>query len=343
MSCLVEDDVYLTYICVLTFIEKVWCEYMSEFIPETKTSIWMNGEIVSWDDAKIHVMAIASVSCAIAVFEGIKAFPTKDDLCVFRLPEHTKRLFDSAKMYGMKIPYSEDEVSNAVVETLKTNDIHEECYIRPAVYPGSADIRIKKVVGKTPHLAIIVRPWLEISRKDLTLDELARRVFVPSWRRISSDVMVLKSKCVANYANAFLAHIEAKQRGLDGAIMLDNQGFVCEGPGETVFIVKDKQLLTTPIYSPILASITRETIIEYLAEDMGYQAVERLIERSELYTADEIFNCGTGTDVIPIVEVDGITVGDGKTGPITKQLAEYYREVVTGKVSNYQRWLTPVY
>lgn len=303
--------------------------------------IWMNGELVKAEEAKIHVMSSA-IHYGFAVFEGIRAYANDKNLYVFRLKEHLKRLFESAKIYRMKIPYDEEKISDSIVETIKSNDLHTNCYIRPIAYRGvipGFGLGYSHVHKAPVGVSIMVRPRKVI----LGTDESRRgkKVIVSSWRRISPDAITPIAKCAANYVNSFLASTESRKAEVDYAIMLDKQGFVSEGGGQNIFVIKDGHLITPPIYASILSGITRKTLIS-LGKDLGYTIEERNITRGELYVMDEMFLCGTGAEVIPIVEVDGVKIGD-EAGSVTTKIASYYHQVVTGRISEYRHWLTAVY
>lgn len=303
--------------------------------------IWINGELVKGEEAKIHVMSSA-VHYGFAVFEGIRAYAYDKNLYVFRLKEHLQRLFESAKIYHMKIPYEEAEMFDSIVETIKSNDLHANCYIRPIAYGGvipGFELGYSHIDKAPVGVSIMVRP----RRVILGTDEFRRgkKAIVSSWRRFSPDAIPPVAKCAANYVNSFLASRESKKAEVDYAIMLDKQGFVSEGGGQNIFVIKDGHIITPPIYASILGGITRKTLIS-IGRDLGYTIEERNITRGELYVMDEIFLCGTGTEVMPIVEVDDVKISD-EAGSVTTKIASYYRQVVTGRISEYQHWLTAVY
>jgi len=301
--------------------------------------VWMNGELVKWEDAKVHVSA-GALHYGICVFEGIRAYKTDGNLHVFRLKDHICRLYNSAKIYWMNIPFNRDELFKAVIETLKSNEIFDDCYIRPIVFRGNLPAMGARKTFESPvNVSIIV----QLRKRNILTEAFikGKRAVISSWRRISPDAMPPMAKCAANYANSVLAIMDSIKANVDYAIFLDSRGFVCEGPGQNIFIVKEGKLITPPLYSSILEGITRDTVIR-IARDLNYDVIERDITRSELYTAEEIFLCGTACEIAPIVEIDKIKISD-KVGEVTKRIASYFLEVVMGKVAKYSEWLTAVY
>ncbi len=301
---------------------------------ETPELVWIDGEFVPWKDAKIHIMTHA-LHYGSAVFEGIRAYYHEDELYIFRLREHMKRLVDSAKILQIKNRYTVDELVDITVRTLRENKFRTSVYIRPIIFVGEGSIGLDFV--KNPvRTAIIAVPFHSYFEK------VGLRVHVSSWRRIPDNSLPARAKAASNYVNSILATREARSMGYDEAILLDQQGYVSEGAGENLFLVKNGVINTPPVSSSILEGITRDTVMT-LARDMGYEVVERPIGRSELYTADELFFTGTAAEVQPILEVDGRKIGDGNPGKITKQLMDMYARVVRGMEKRYERWLTRVY
>lgn len=295
----------------------------------------MNGKLVKWKNAKVHV-SIHALHYGTAVFEGIRAYMGDDNLYVFRLREHLNRLLYSVKALGVKPPYSVEELENALVELLKSNGFKMDLYIRPLIYVGRGSLGLD--VSKNEVNALIFAfPFPRYFEKPGGL-----RVCVSSWRRVSDESTPPMAKISGNYVNSVLATMEAKRAGYDEAIFLDVRGYVAEGPGENLFLARNGVLATPPLSSSILEGITRDTVI-VLARDMGCRVVERHVARGELYAADELFFTGSAAEIMPIVEVDGRPVGDGKPGEITTKLRERFSEVVRGRVSRYSRWLTPIY
>ena len=295
--------------------------------------VWMDGKLVEWSDANVHVMTHA-LHYGTAVFEGIRGYWDGGRLKVFRLRDHVRRLFYSAKVLYMQIPYSPEKVEEAIIETVRANQIRENCYIRPLVYRGYGVIGLNPL--KAPvRVAVATFPFGKY------LEEKGVRCCVSSWRRIAIDSQPPAAKTCGNYVNSCLAKVEAILNGFDEAIFLDSHGYVCEGTGENLFIVRDGVLATPPTVTGILEGITRDTVIK-IAKEMGFEVQERLIARSELYMCEEAFFTGTAAEITPIVSIDNRPVGDGSIGPITRKLKTRYFEVVMGKVDKYKTWVTEI-
>jgi len=295
--------------------------------------IWMDGRFVDWDDAKIHVLTHA-LHYATAVFEGIRCYSTDKGPAVFRLKDHMTRLFNSAKIYTMKIPFTIDELSKAVTDTVKINKI-KECYIRPIVYYAYGEMGLNPL--KNPvSVAIAVWHWGSYLGDEGLKKGV--RCKMSSWVRVDSRVLPPLAKSSANYLNSVLAKLEAIGCGYDEAIMLNMNGYVAEGPGENIFIVRDDVLITPPRSSGVLYGFTMDSVKE-LAKDLSISVVEREIIRDELLMADEAFFTGTAAELTPIREVDGRIIGSGSMGPITKKLQERFFQVVRGKDPKYKKWL----
>ena len=298
--------------------------------------IWMNGKLVPFKDAKIHVLTHA-LHYSTAVFEGIRCYNTSKGSMIFRLPEHVNRLFKSAKMYSMKLPYSKNEVSKAIIETVKASKL-KECYIRPIAYYGYG------VLGLTPtpnkiDLAIACWEWKlgESSAGKVR----GARCKVSSWLRIDSRSQPMQAKAVSNYANAALARVEALKDGYDEAIMLNYNGKVSEGSAENIFLVNNGEIFTPPLSAGILNGITRDSVIKIAKAD-EISITETNIDREDLYVADEIFMTGTAAEVKSVTEIDNITIGDGKPGKITRKLQNSFSSVVMGKDKRFSKWLIPI-
>ncbi len=297
--------------------------------------IWMDGKFVEWDKARVHIM-IHCLHYGSGVFEGIRGYGTENNVYVFRLPEHLNRLFDSAKLYFMETKWSKQKLVEAIIELLRRNRIRENCYIRPLIYRGYGVFGLDPT--KSPvKVAIIAFPF----GKYIQADEGAS-CCITSWRRIAVDALPPESKACGNYINSVLAKLEAVKNGYDEAIFLDSHGFVSEGSGENLFIVKNGIVYTTPTYSSILIGITRDTIIQ-LCEEMEIMVVERSMTRTELYCGDEAFFSGTAAEITPIVKIDQRTIGNGKIGPISKKLMTRFEDIVKGQDEKYKEWLTAVY
>jgi branched-chain amino acid aminotransferase len=302
---------------------------------QESTWIWMNGELVKWDDAKVHFLTHA-LHYATGIFEGIRCFNTPDGPAVFRLKEHLARLFESAKIYMMKMPYTPDEIARAVKTTVSANEL-EECYIRPLAYYSYGEMGLNPLRNQVD---VGIAAW----RWDSYLGEKAERegvrCQVSSWRRVHSSSMPPQAKSTANYANASLAKIEALKAGYDEAILLNVDSMVAEASAENIFRVKDNILSTPPASAGVLRGITRDTVIG-IAKDLGIEFRRSEISREELYTSDELFLTGTAASVTPIREVDGRSIGSGDW-PITERLREAYLEIVHGRDNKYAKWLDPV-
>ena len=295
--------------------------------------IWMDGELVPWHEAKIHILSHV-IHYGSGVFEGIRCYDTDRGPAIFRLEDHIDRLFYSAKVYMMEIPYTKEELIEACKEIVRANGLRE-CYIRPLVYRGYGEMGVNPL--KSPvNVAIIAWRWGAYLGEAL---QKGARVIISTWRRICSDVLPPMAKTCGHYTNSQLAKMEAVLGGYDEALMLDINGYVSEGTGENFFMVKDGVLITPPPEASILLGITRDTVIK-LARDMGYTVIERFISRAEVYGADECFFTGTAAEITPIVEIDGRKIGDGRPGPITRKLQAKYFEVVRGKDERYISWLT---
>ncbi len=296
----------------------------------------MNGKLVPFKDAKVHVLTHA-LHYSTAVFEGIRCYNTPKGSMIFRLPEHVDRLFKSAKMYSMKLPYSKNEISKAIVETVKASKL-KECYIRPIAYYGYG------VLGLTPtpnkiDLAIACWEWKlgESSAGKVR----GARCKVSSWLRIDSRSQPMQAKAASNYANAALARVEALKDGYDEAIMLNYNGKVSEGSAENIFLVNSEEIFTPPLSAGILNGITRDSVIKIARAD-EISIVETNIDREDLYVADEVFMTGTAAEVKSVTEIDNITIGDGKPGKITRKLQNAFLNVAMGKDKRFSKWLTPI-
>jgi branched-chain amino acid aminotransferase len=302
----------------------------------TKTEkIWMDREFVDWDKANVHILT-HSLHYGLGVFEGIRCYETEKGPAVFRLMEHVDRLFDSAHIFLMKIPYSNREIADAVVETVKVNGI-KECYIRPLVYIGYG------AMGLYPKdnpikVSIAVWPWGAYLGEEGITNGI--RIKVSSFIRSHVNSGLTRGKVCGYYVNSQLAKKEAIACGYDEALLLDTEGYVSEGSGENVFIVRNGVIKTTPLTS-ILEGITRDSIME-IARNEGVRVVEERFTRDELYISDEAFFTGTAAEITPIREVDGRVIGEGKPGKVTKRLQSIFFDIVKGRNKDYQSWLTYV-
>ncbi len=297
--------------------------------------IWFNGKLVPWRDAQVHVLT-HSLHYGLSVFEGERAYKTDKGPAIFRLKEHTDRLFNSAHIYRMGMPYTREQVMEACCEVVRANNL-ESCYIRPIAFYGSEKMGVSPKGAKT-HVAIAAWPWgAYLGEEGL---EKGIRVKTSSFARHHVNVTMARAKFAATYANSILANMEATQDGYDEALLLDVDGFVAEGAGENVFIVKDGCIYEPEIASA-LVGITRSTIIS-LAREMGLEVRSKRLTRDDLYIADECFFTGTAAEVTPVRELDNRTIGEGKRGPITEELQKRYFDVVYGRNDKYEHWLTRV-
>jgi branched-chain amino acid aminotransferase len=304
----------------------------------TQGKIWLNGSLVDWDNAKIHVLT-HGLHYATGVFEGVRCYKTVDGSAIFRLSDHIQRLMDSARIYYMDLGYTKQQLERAVLETVKANDM-EECYIRPIAYYGYGKMGVNPLPNKV-SIAIAAWKWDEyLKRTDG--EEKGVRAIVSSWIRIDNRALPMHAKATANYANSVLARVEAIKAGFDEAIMLNSSGTVVEASAENIFIIKNDVLVTPPISSGALEGITRSSILS-IAKENGIECEVRNISRDELYTATEVFLTGTAAEVKPVVEIDNRTIGDGQTGKMTKKLALLFDVVVHGRDRKFSKlWLTPI-
>lgn len=295
--------------------------------------IWFDGELVPWRDANIHVLT-HSLHYGVGVFEGIRAYKTDNGTAVFRLKEHTQRLFGSAKILGMEIPHTEDEINKAILETIKANDL-ESAYIRPLSFYGSEGMGLRADNLKV-HTSIAAWEWgAYLGAENL---EKGIRIKTSSYSRHHVNVAMCKAKATGNYINSVLALQEAQKDGYDEALLLDTDGFVAEGSGENFFLVNNG-IIYTPELSSALNGITRATVIQ-LAEDLGIEIREKRITRDEVYIAEEAFFTGSAAEVTPIRELDNRPIGSGSRGPITEKLQTMYFDQVYGRREEYPEWLS---
>ncbi|MDP8921777.1 MAG: branched-chain amino acid transaminase [Chloroflexota bacterium] len=306
---------------------------------QTADFVWLNGAFEPWDAATLHVTAVGSTG-HFNVFEGIKAYATVDGqgLNVFCLRDHLRRLADSMKITRMACPWSVDDLAGATIELLRRNGTREDTYIRPvAFFSGLEQADFSLQLHVEPEVLIWTRPFATRLGTERSL-----AVQVSSWARIGDNQMPPRIKTMSNYQNNRLAALEAKLNGYDTAIMLGTDGKVSEGPGACLFLVRDGVVVTPPVTAGILESVTRRVVIRLLADQLGMATVERTVDRTELYVADEAFFCGTGWEILPIASFDRIPVGTGRMGPITERVDRVYLDVVRGARTEYSEWLTPV-
>jgi branched-chain amino acid aminotransferase len=296
----------------------------------------MNGKLVEWNNAKIHVLTHA-FHYATAVFEGIRCFDTERGPAIFRLPEHINRFFDSMKIYMMDVPFDFKELCEATKTTVAANQL-KECYIRPIAYYSYGEMGVNPLPNKV-HVAIAAWEWPSYLGEKAEREGL--KCQVSSWRRVHSSSLPPQAKATANYANSSLAKIEALKGGYDEAIMLNMASMVAEGTGENIFRIRDKILSTPPASSGVLRGITRDTVIQ-IADDLGVRFIRSDISREELYTSDELFLTGTAAGITPVREVDGRKIGKNGNWPISHQIKRAYVDIVHGRNAQYLSWLDPV-
>ena len=305
---------------------------MSPFIESSV--VWKNGQLVPWKDATIH-LASHVVHYGSALFEGLRAYDTPMGTAVFRLQDHTRRLYNSCKIYRMDVPYSQDEFNRAVVETVRANGLRS-CYIRPLVYRGYGTLGVNPFPNPV-DCAILVWEWGKYLGPEAM--ENGVDVCVSSWWRIAPNTFPALAKAGANYMNSQLIKMEALLDGYEEGIALNIRGHISEGSGENLFLVKDGTVLTPPLSSSVLPGITRDTVMTLLRE-MGVPIVEETLPREMLYIADEAFFTGSAAEVTPIRSIDRIIIGNGRRGSLTERVQKAFFEVIDGKREDVHRWLT---
>lgn len=297
--------------------------------------IWFDGELMPWRDAKIHVLT-HSLHYGMGVFEGIRAYQAEKGTAIFRLPEHTRRLFESAHIMAMKMPYDQDTINQATRDVVRENNL-ESAYIRPLCFYGAEGMGLR-ADGLKVHTMIAAWTWGAYLGKEGM--EKGIRIRTSSYTRHHVNVTMCRAKATGSYMNSMLALQEAISCGYDEALLLDAQGYVAEGSGENIFVVRDG-IIYTPILTSALNGITRSTIFT-LAKEMGIQVVEKPLTRDEVYIADEAFFTGTAAEVTPIRELDNRTIGCGSRGPITERLQTAYFDLVHGRRAEHEQWLSYV-
>jgi len=294
--------------------------------------IWMDGELVDFEKATVHMLTPA-LHYGAAVFEGIRAYNTPKGPAVFRLTEHADRLLDSARVFGVRdMPFTVESVVQGVKDTVRANGF-TDCYIRPLLYIKGGAWNLNVDAG-TPALAIAVWQWSNYLGEEALAKGI--RANISSYTRHHPNVSMTKAKIAGNYVNSFLAKTESERLGFQEAIMLDPQGYVGECTGENIFVVRRGKVIT-PSTAPVLEGITRHTI-HTIAKDLGYEVLEQPISRDQLYIADEVFVCGTAAECIGLSEIDFRTIGEGKTGPVTRAIQNVYHDLIRGKVAKYEGW-----
>jgi branched-chain amino acid aminotransferase len=295
--------------------------------------IWMDGKLVDWEDATVHVLTHA-LHYGTGVFEGIRAYETPKGPGVFRLTDHIKRLFRSAQVYMMDIPYSLEEMVQAAKDTVRASGL-KACYVRPIVYRGYGEMGLNPLNAPI-NVTVGVWPWGTYLGDDCL--ENGARLIISSWRRPDPNVLPTGAKATGQYINSGLAKVEAIKGGYDDALMLSPEGTMAEGSGENLFIIRDTTLITPPESAGILMGVTRSSVIK-IAHDLGYEVLERKFVRSDIYTADEAFLTGTAAEVTPIREVDDRPIGSGTRGPVTKEIQQTYFSAVKGGLEQYTDWV----
>ncbi len=297
--------------------------------------IWFDGQYLKWEEAKVPIF-VHALHYGTAVFEGIRAYPSDDNLYIFRLKEHMDRLRKSANVYSFTTKFSAEELCKAAVDLIRKNGIRESCYIRPLTFVGMHGIDLNVTKNSPTHTTIIIFPFAKYFKGD------GISACISSWRRIDDESIPPMAKASGNYLNSVLATQECRRNGYDESILLDRNGCVSEASGENIFVVRNGKLHTPQLSDSILEGITRNTAIT-IAGELGYDVVERPISRTELYLADEIFLTGTAAEIIAITKIDGNIIGNGREGTMTKSIRENYERIVIGKSEKFMGWLTPTW
>lgn len=297
--------------------------------------VWFDGQYLKWEEAKVPIF-VHALHYGTAVFEGIRAYRSDDNLYIFRLKEHMDRLRKSANVYSFTTKFSADELCKAAVDLIRKNGIRESCYIRPLTFVGMHGIDLNVTKNSPTHTTIIIFPFAKYFKGD------GISACISSWRRIDDESIPPMAKASGNYLNSVLATQECRRNGYDESILLDRNGCVSEASGENIFVVRNGKLHTPQLSDSILEGITRDTAIT-IARELGYDVVERPISRTELYLADEIFLTGTAAEIIAITKIDGNIIGNGREGTMTKSIRENYERIVIGKSEKFMGWLTPTW
>jgi branched-chain amino acid aminotransferase len=303
---------------------------------DTSDLIWMNGELLAWEDAKVHVLT-HGLHYGTGVFEGIRCYDTELGPAIFRGAEHMERLLRSSELYYMPVPYAAAELQAAARELVAANGL-SSCYIRPIVYRGYGSMGLNPMEAPV-DVTIACWEWGTYLGEDGMAKGI--RAKVSSWRRISPDSLIPHAKASGQYLNNVLAKVESMKAGYQEAILLDDHGHVCEGTGENIYIVAGGEIVTPGHHNSILDGITRRSVMQ-LASDLGYRVVERNIARAELYLAEEVFMSGTAAELVPVVEVDDHTIGSGEPGEVTRLLQGAFDDAIHGRSERYREWLDPV-
>ncbi len=302
---------------------------------EKSRFIWMDGELVAWDDAHVHVLT-HTLHYGLGVFEGIRCYDGARGPAIFRLQDHTRRLLASAHILGMAIPYSADEINAACIDIVRVNQL-KSCYIRPLAFIGDGEMGLSAKSNKV-RLAIAAWPWGSYLGEEGVAKGI--RVCTSSYQRFHVNSLMSRAKAVGHYVNSILASSEARRNGYDEALLLDSQGFVAEGSGENLFVVRRGEVLTPPLTSA-LSGITRDTVLHLLGE-RDVRVVEQFFARDEVYIADEAFFTGTAAEITPVRELDDRRIGAGQPGPITRAIQQGYRSITHGETESPADWLSIV-
>jgi branched-chain amino acid aminotransferase len=298
--------------------------------------IWMNGEFVAWENAKVHVLT-HGLHYGTGVFEGVRCYDTELGPAIFRNQDHVERLLKSAELYYMPVPYSAEQLRAATLELVARNGL-SSCYIRPIIYRGYGTMGLNPLEAPV-DVTIACWEW------GVYLGEEGQRngvrAKVSSWRRISPDSLIPHAKASGQYLNSVLAKVESVKAGYEEAILLDDHGYVCEGTGENLYLVRDGKIITPGQSNSILDGITRRSVIQ-IAEDLGYKVIERDVGRAELYLADEVFMSGTAAELVPVREVDDHPIGTGRPGEVTQVVQKAFNDVIAGRNERYREWLDVV-
>jgi len=297
--------------------------------------IWFDGKFVKWEEATIPVMSHV-LHYGTSVFEGIRAYFAKNNLYIFRLKDHMERLHRSARVYSFALNYSAKELCDATIDLLRRISIKESCYIRPLTFVGMHGIDLNITRDSPTHTVIITFPFARYFKGE------GIKACVSSWRRIHDTSTPPMAKAAGNYLNSILATQECRNNGYNESILLDTEGNVSEAAGENIFIVRNKKIYTPFTAFSVLEGITRDSAMT-IARNMGYELAERPIVRTELYMADEVFLTGTAAEIIAVTNIDGLQVGDGREGPVTRSIREMYTKIVSAEIKEYLGWLTPVW
>ncbi|HOM56544.1 MAG TPA: branched-chain amino acid transaminase, partial [Candidatus Latescibacteria bacterium] len=297
--------------------------------------IWFDGAFVPWEEAKIHVLSHVA-HYGSGVFEGIRCYGTKNGPAVFRMREHVRRMFDSAKIYRMPIPFTQEEIEAAILETIRRNGL-DACYIRPLVFRGYGQLGVSPL-NCPVNVIIAVWEWGKYLGPEAL--EQGVNVCVASWNRPAANTFPSLAKASGNYLNSQLVKLEAMANGYDEGIVLDTSGYVAEGSGENIFVVRDSILFTPPTSSSLLPGITRNSVIT-LARELNYTVREEQIPREALYIADEVFFTGTAAEITPIATIDKVPIGSGRRGSVTKEIQDALFGILDGTIADRHGWLTP--